>query len=283
MNGRYDGDVLAGGPGPRIAAIPEVVGGARHRRRRRASPAGAAPSSMSAKTWCCWKTDSASGARSRSSPPLSASKAAVHARETGPTAGSRARHAPLRVRGRLPMPRPASRGLVGSSSRACMTPPSSSASGATICGSKASWSKSWRVSTHCPTWFASSGPGPAGGSGVLVDHLVRGSKEAAVAGGGVQSAHVLVTGHPYVDVWQAVKPASVGISGWPDVPRGIDWKTGVCEQLGWSDPQAAWRNVLAGRQQLRRSRGPAADGGRAAHRFRHRTRRHSGRDSPDRC
>lgn len=88
-------------------------------------------------------------------------------------------------------------------------------------------------------------PGPGRRLGVLVDHLVRGSKESAVAAE-VSSAHVLVTGHPYVDVWQAVKPASVGIASWPDVPRGTDWKTGVCERLGWPDPQAAWRSVLAG-------------------------------------
>ena len=44
---------------------------------------------------------------------------------------------------------------------------------------------------------------------------------------------VLVTGHPFVDVWQAVKPSVVGIRAWPVVPRGTDWKTGVCAALGW--------------------------------------------------
>ena len=52
-------------------------------------------------------------------------------------------------------------------------------------------------------------PGPSRRLGVLVDHLVRGSKEAADRCGGPARRHVLVTGHPYVDVWQAVKP-SVG-------------------------------------------------------------------------
>ena len=42
---------------------------------------------------------------------------------------------------------------------------------------------------------------------------------------------MLVTGHPYVDVWEAVKPAAVGIRAWPRVPRGTDWKTGVCAAL----------------------------------------------------
>jgi hypothetical protein len=47
-----------------------------------------------------------------------------------------------------------------------------------------------------------------------------------------------------VDIWQAVKPRSVGIRGWPDVPRGVDWKTGVCAALGVGDPREMWRRVL---------------------------------------
>jgi hypothetical protein len=88
-------------------------------------------------------------------------------------------------------------------------------------------------------------PGPGRRLGVLVDHLVPGSKEKRVAAQ-VRSADVLVTGHPYVDVWQAVKPSSVGIRQWPHVPPGTDWKVGVCEQLGWPDPASGWRTVLAG-------------------------------------
>jgi len=88
--------------------------------------------------------------------------------------------------------------------------------------------------------------GPRRGSrlGVLVDHLVPGSKESRVVAG-VTSPYVLVTGHPYVDVWQAVKPRTVGIAGWPDVPRDIDWKTGVCAALGWGQPWQGWKRVLA--------------------------------------
>jgi hypothetical protein len=56
---------------------------------------------------------------------------------------------------------------------------------------------------------------------------------------------VLVTGHPYVDIWQAVRPASVGIEAWPVVPRGTPWKEGVCAALGWGDPADGWRRVLA--------------------------------------
>jgi hypothetical protein len=80
--------------------------------------------------------------------------------------------------------------------------------------------------------------------GVLVDHLVAGSKESRVVAQ-VTSPHVLVTGHPYVDVWQAVKPAAVGIRAWPVVPPGQSWKEGVCKALGWGEPWEGWRRVLA--------------------------------------
>lgn len=80
--------------------------------------------------------------------------------------------------------------------------------------------------------------------GVLVDHLVAGSKESRVVAG-VTNPHVLVTGHPYVDVWQAVKPAAVGIPAWPVVPRGTPWKQGVCAALGWGQSWQGWQRVLA--------------------------------------
>jgi hypothetical protein len=80
--------------------------------------------------------------------------------------------------------------------------------------------------------------------GVLVDHLVPGSKESRIVAA-VRHPEVLVLGHPYVDVWQAVKPAALGIPAWPAVPRGEDWKTGVCRALGWGDPRDGWRRVLA--------------------------------------
>jgi hypothetical protein len=89
------------------------------------------------------------------------------------------------------------------------------------------------------------GPGPQRRVGVLVDHLVAGSKETRIAAEVRRSPHVLVTGHPYIDVWQAVKPTAVGIAAWPDVPRGIDWKQGVCAALGVSDPRELWRRVLS--------------------------------------
>lgn len=87
------------------------------------------------------------------------------------------------------------------------------------------------------------GPGPERRLGVLVDHLVQGSKETRAAAA-VAGPHVLVTGHPYVDVWQAVKPSVVGIRAWPDVPRGTDWKSGVCAALRWGEPADGARRVL---------------------------------------
>ena len=79
--------------------------------------------------------------------------------------------------------------------------------------------------------------------GVLVDHLVAGSKETRTAAK-VAGPHVLVTGHPYVDVWQAVRPELLGIRAWPEVPPGTDWKSGVCAVLGWGEPAEGARRVL---------------------------------------
>ena len=84
-------------------------------------------------------------------------------------------------------------------------------------------------------------PGPTRRAGVLVDHLVAGSKESRLTER--VGPHVLVCGHPYIDVWEAVKPAAVGISAWPKIPRGFDWKTGVCNELGWGSPRDGWRKV----------------------------------------
>jgi hypothetical protein len=80
--------------------------------------------------------------------------------------------------------------------------------------------------------------------GVLVDHLVPGSKESRIVAR-VTSPHVLVTGHPYVDVWQAVKPSAVDIEAWPRVPAGQPWKEGVCAALGVAEPAQLWRHILS--------------------------------------
>ncbi|GIF72369.1 DUF3097 domain-containing protein [Asanoa siamensis] len=90
---------------------------------------------------------------------------------------------------------------------------------------------------------AAFGPGPGARLGVLVDHLVPGSKESRIVAT-VTSPHVLVTGHPYVDIWQAVKPAAVGIREWPVVPPGRPWKEGICAALGVAEPADMWRRIL---------------------------------------
>ena len=90
-------------------------------------------------------------------------------------------------------------------------------------------------------------PGPQRRVGVLLDHLVEGSKESALASRAMQSfaPHVAVVGHPFVDVWQAVKPNVLGIPAWPQVRRGTPWKQGVIDGLGWRlDEREAWGRIL---------------------------------------
>jgi hypothetical protein len=87
-------------------------------------------------------------------------------------------------------------------------------------------------------------PGPQRRLGVLLDHLVPGSKESRIAAG-VTSPHVLVTGHPYVDIWQAVKPDRLGVGAWPEIPPGQPWKEGVASALGVGDPDQMWRLILS--------------------------------------
>ncbi len=86
-------------------------------------------------------------------------------------------------------------------------------------------------------------PTPGRRLGVLVDHLVPGSKEWRIAER-VTGGDVLVTGHPYVDIWAAVKPAVVGLEAWPTVPRDEDWKTGVCRRVGVAEPWELWQRIL---------------------------------------
>ncbi|WP_329385734.1 DUF3097 domain-containing protein [Streptomyces sp. NBC_01351] len=96
-----------------------------------------------------------------------------------------------------------------------------------------------------PAIVAEFAPAPDARLGVLVDHLVPGSKESRIAAS-VNSPDVLIAGHPYIDVWQAVKPSALGIPAWPVVPRGQDWKTGICRALGWPENTgAAWQHILS--------------------------------------
>lgn len=94
-----------------------------------------------------------------------------------------------------------------------------------------------------PAIVAEFAPGPGRRLGVLVDHLVTGSKESRIAAA-VDSPHVLVCGHPFIDIWQAVKPSRLGFDAWPQVPKGEPWKEGVIARLGWGlEPADAWRRI----------------------------------------
>lgn len=93
------------------------------------------------------------------------------------------------------------------------------------------------------------GPSEQRRAGVMLDHMVAGSKEARIAEQAQQLPGVLVLGHPYVDIWQAVKPATIGIKTWPDVPRGQDIKVGTLQALGWpaetaEDIGLGWKKIL---------------------------------------
>ena len=101
--------------------------------------------------------------------------------------------------------------------------------------------------------IASFQPGPGRRLGVLVDHLVPGTKEerlvmeARALPGLAQ--YVRILGHPYVDVWQSVRPERLGWHQWPPIPRGVSWKHGICAELGWpherqADIATAWKRIL---------------------------------------
>ena len=104
-----------------------------------------------------------------------------------------------------------------------------------------------------PDRIAEFGPDAQHRVGVLADHMVTGTKESKLARRVMDDpawrGNVRVIGHPYVDVWQAVRPAVVGIEAWPTVPRGEDWKTGVLRRIGWDhadhrDVARAWVRIL---------------------------------------
>jgi hypothetical protein len=96
---------------------------------------------------------------------------------------------------------------------------------------------------HLDDAIRSFGPARGRRLGVLVDHLVPGSKEARIAAA-VTDPNVLVLGTPFVDIWAAIRPKAAGIDAWPDVPMGTPWKEGICTALGVGDPPAFWRELL---------------------------------------
>ncbi len=92
------------------------------------------------------------------------------------------------------------------------------------------------------------GPTPQARLAVLVDHLVSGSKETRIVEqvrrNRAWSETVLVLGHPFVDVWQSVKPKALGISAWPQIDRSVEWKRGVLARFGL--PNSSQRDVAHG-------------------------------------
>lgn len=97
-------------------------------------------------------------------------------------------------------------------------------------------------------------PGPQRRLGVLVDHLVPGSKESRIVSEVMRSpsakSNVIILGHPYVDVWQAIRPTAIGIQKWPVIPRNIEWKLGILASFGWPHTTAediglGWQRLLS--------------------------------------
>ncbi len=92
----------------------------------------------------------------------------------------------------------------------------------------------------------SFGPGPRRRLGILLDHLVDGSKESRIAAT-VDHPDVLICGHPYVDIWQGIKPSCAGIERWPEIPLGQPWKEGIMAELGFHGPSGAFWKQLRNR------------------------------------
>jgi hypothetical protein len=100
------------------------------------------------------------------------------------------------------------------------------------------------------------GPRPGRRLGILLDHLVEApdrrpaTKEARIAAT-IDHPDVLITGHPFVDIWAAVRPRTIGLDAWPDIPRDESWKDGMCARVGArlgagadSDPRRFWTRLL---------------------------------------
>ena len=97
-------------------------------------------------------------------------------------------------------------------------------------------------------------PGPGRRLGVLVDHLIPGTKETRLVDEARAirrfAPYVMILGHPYVDVWQSVRPERLGFKSWPVIPRGQSWKHGIVAALCWphetqADIARAWRRILS--------------------------------------
>ena len=102
-------------------------------------------------------------------------------------------------------------------------------------------------------YLADFGPTATKRAAVLVDHLVPGTKESRLVQAAISSYPddaVLVRGHKFIDIWQAVKPERIGLKQWPQVSRDIEWKYGILTALGWphvtqNDIAAGWHRILS--------------------------------------
>ena len=90
---------------------------------------------------------------------------------------------------------------------------------------------------------AAFGPRPNRRLGVLLDHLVEHSKESRIAAQ-VDHPDVLIRGHVFIDIWAAIDPRLVGLDRWPDIPKGQNWKDGICAAVGVDDPRLFWQMLL---------------------------------------
>ena len=171
---------------------------------------------------------------------------------TAPRPAPARRPAAHRVRvGQGATPEPEWRWPAASTSRGATTPNSSSRSGVTIFGSKVWWWSTWAGSTISPTIVTEFGPGPRRRLGVLVDHLVTGSKRPV-------SPRPCAAARAASTAWWSGTPTSTSgrrssrrgsdWPAWPTVPRGVEWKNGICQALGWphrtqADIARAWQRI----------------------------------------
>ena len=125
-------------------------------------------------------------------------------------------------------------------------------------------------------------PGPGRRLGILVDHLIEGTKEQRIVAEALAvpgaAGHVKIVGHPFIDIWQAVKPSVLGLKAWPQVSRGEDFKKGTLRRLGQphetqADVAQAWKHILSRVDSYADLDPTPAGAGGVAHRFSDRARR----------
>ena len=173
-------------------------------------------------------------------------------RPAGPVRPRRRPPAPRRGRSRCATSGRGWREAAGSSWRVATTPSWSRRSGVTTCASRASsWSTS-PASTTSAGHLDDFGPAPDDGWACSSTTWCRGPRRAGsprTSWRGPYAGDVLVVGHPYVDVWQSVRPSRLGLDAWPTIPRDVEWKKGICRHLGWphadqADIARAWKRIL---------------------------------------